>query len=52
MLDKEKGREWAVDRSQNMGPNYGNIFGHLGLSVNAQKLKWAVCVEFGIKMHA
>ena len=30
MLDVNKCREWVVDRSQNMGPNYGNIFGHLG----------------------
>ena len=33
MLDMKKCREWAVDRSQNMGPNYGNFFGHLGQSV-------------------
>ena len=52
MLDVNKFRKWVVDRSQNMGPNYGNIFGHLGLSMNAQKLKWAVSVEFGIKIHA
>ena len=43
-IGKRPGR--AVDRSQNMGPNYGNIFGHLGLSVNAQKLLWAVLWEF------
>ena len=46
MLDVNKYREWVVDRSQNMGPNYGNIFGHLGQSVNAQKLMWAVLWEF------
>ena len=40
------------DRSQNMGPNCGNFFEIFGLAVTAQKLKWAVCVEFGIKMHA
>ena len=33
MLDMKKCREWAVDRSQNMRPNYGNFFGHLGQSV-------------------
>ena len=33
MLDMKKCREWAVHRSQNMGPNYGNFFGHLGQSV-------------------
>ena len=33
MLDMKKCWEWAVDRSQNMGPNYGNFFGHLGQSV-------------------
>ena len=27
MLDMRKCREWAVDRSQNMGPNYGKFFG-------------------------
>ena len=30
MLDMRKCWEWAVDRSQNMGPNYGKFFGHLG----------------------
>ena len=33
MLYMKKCREWAVDRSQNMGSNYGNFFGHLGQSV-------------------
>ena len=46
MLDMRKCREWVVDRSQNMGPNYGNIFGHLEQSVNAQKLMWAALWEF------
>ena len=46
MLDVNKCREWVVDRSQNMGPNYGKFFGHLGLSVNAQELIWAVMLEF------
>ena len=33
MLDTKICREWAVDLSQNMGPNYGKLFGHLGQSV-------------------
>ena len=33
MLDMRKCREWVVDRSQNMGPNDGKFFGHLGQSV-------------------
>ena len=33
MLDMRKCRKWAVDRSQNMGLNYGKFFGHLGQSV-------------------
>ena len=32
-----------------MGPNCENFFEIFGLAVTAQKLKWAVCVEFGIK---
>ena len=46
VLDVNKCREWVVDRSQNMGPSYGKFFGHLGLSVNAQELIWAVMLEF------
>ena len=38
MLDMRKCREWAVDRSQNMGPNYGKFFGHLGQSVKPKNL--------------
>ena len=26
MLDVNKCREWIVDRSQNMGPNYGDFW--------------------------
>ena len=44
--------EGPFDRSQNLGPNCENFFEIFGLAVTAQKLKWAVCVEFGIKMHA
>ena len=45
MLEMRKCREWIVNRSQNMGPNYGKFFGHLGQSVTAQKNQWASCVE-------
>ena len=52
-----KCREWAVDRSQNMGPNYGNIFGHLGLShkgpcilaLKLCELNGLVCVEINLE---
>ena len=33
MLDMRKCRKWVVDRSQNMGPNYGDFFDILGQSV-------------------
>ena len=52
MLDVNKCREWVVDRSQNMGPNYINIFGRLGQSVNAQKMSGLLVLKLCNKMHA
>ena len=47
----EKGREWVVDRSQNMGPNYRNIFRLFRLAVTVQKNQWAVVLKLCNKMH-
>ena len=51
MLEMRKCREWVVNRSQNMGPNYGKFFGHLGQSVTAQKNQWLLVLKMCIKMY-
>ena len=49
MLDMRKCREWAVDRSQNMGPNYGKFFRHSWAVRGCSGLNWGVyMVIYGI----
>ena len=35
-IDMKNARNGPFDRSQNMGPNCGNVFGHLGQSVKSR----------------
>ena len=49
MLEMRKCREWVVNRSQNMGPNYGKFFGHLGQSVTVQKVGCCLCGNLVLK---
>ena len=51
MLEMRKCREWVVNRSQNMGPNYGKFFGHLGPSETAQKISGLLVLKLCIKVY-
>ena len=50
MFELKKAGSGLFDRSQNMGPNYGNLFLHFWTVREVQKLIWVVMLKLCIKL--